>query len=728
LDRIERNDRTVGSKALGISNLIKEKLPTPSGFVITTEANDLFVKKNDLEGKIQNLLSDVDVNDFKKLKMASEGIRDLFDNSKFPEGLKNEILEAYEGLLISREAKSVGGPALDFIKAGREQTHVSVRSSPSASPDSSFAGQMNTFLNVSGAKSLLYSIKSCWSSAYSPRAIFYRKKRGFSSVFPIGVIVEKMVDSEKSGSVIMTDDKIVIEGVWGLGNSLSRGLTSPDRYVLDKDTGKILEKMIGRKHLLYRRDPLSGKTIKESVIKDKVGAQLLNEEEVSKLFELYERVIDLYHQPQAIEWSIERGKIYLLQVRPFVLQAKEQEHLEGDFASQGFGISPGIGDGVTKIISNWDDFESLTSESIIVSGILSPEFTPFMEKIKGIVSGHGGLASSLSFVAREFGIPCITGIDISSVSNDQRIRMDGSGGKIFLVKKEEMKLPSDLVDIGGVTATEIKVNLDFSKPYDFEGDLDGGFLKPEGLFKEEDPFTLAKTNPEELINTLRNIESIARRFYPKVVWYRSYSKASDERNPIIGWRGIRRSLKEPDVLKCEIEIIKRLYSQGLNNIGVVLPFVSNMNELRFAKGLIPLSIKLGIEISTPSSCLEIESFCREGINLVLINLSELTQLTLGVDQQNPKVSSLYSELSYGVKKLIENVVGVCKQHNVETSILLKRYDPYLIESFVRMGIHSLALDPEFIDPAKDLVSRIERKMLLDKVRNSEVTPSSFSSS
>jgi pyruvate,water dikinase len=239
------------------------------------------------------------------------------------------------------------------------------------------------------------------------------------------------------------------------------------------------------------------------------------------------------------------------------------------------------------------------------------------------------------------------------------------------------------------------------------------------MFVNQNPVYLAKTNPEDLLNVLMGIESVARNVYPKTVWYRSYSPMGDEINPILGMRGVRKTLEEPEMLRCEIEALKRLYSKGLNNVGVILSFISSVSEFRAAKSFIPFSLKLGVEVSIPSTALEIESFCKEGLNLVSINLPELAQLTLGVDRTNANISHLYSESNPAVMKLIESVVRVCKHYNVEVSVYLERYNPEVIEKLVRIGVNSISLNPEYSEEAKSLVSRTEKRMLLEKFKDGE---------
>lgn len=719
LEKVERGE-TVGEKALKLSGMLKERMPVPEGFVVKKEGFEFFIKKNNLEGRMNKTLENLDVNDHKRLVEVSEEIRGMFLASQIPESLKKEITEGYDGFLIRKEAKSVGGAALDFIRAGRNSIFVSVRISPTTTTDSSFPGLFDAFLNISGQKSLFEAIKLCWASLYSARSLFYRQKKGINGVGLGGVVIQRMIDSEKSGVVLNWKDSVIIEGSWGFGNSLSYGLVSPDKYFLDEYSGEIKDKKIGKKVWMYKRDNLTNKTLKECVPREKINEEVLSEREVAKIFELYKRVSDHYDQEQIVEWAIDRGRIYLLQVRSSPSPKEYEPSEEGGEHLEGYGISNGFGKGPARVINNTSDFESIGEGDVITTKILSPELIPFVEKSNGMVSEYGGIGSSVSLVCREMGIPCVTEIEISQLSDNQIISMDGGKGEVYYLKETAPDLDTGL-NIGkleGVNATEVKLNFDLSRPFDLDKNADGiGLLTSEGMFVNQNPVYLAKTNPENLLNVLMGMESVARNVYPKTVWYRSYSPMGDEINPILGMRGVRKTLEEPEMLRCEIEALKRLYAKGLNNVGVILSFISSVSEFRAAKSFIPFSLKLGVEVSIPSTALEIESFCKEGLNLVSINLPELAQLTLGVDRTNTKISHLYSESNPAVMKMIESVVRVCKHYNVEVSVYLERYDPEVIEKLVRIGVNSISLNPEYSEEARSLVSRTEKRMLLEKFKD-----------
>lgn len=714
LDKIE--GETFGEKATKLSVMLKERFPVPEGFVVSREGFELFLKKNNLVERIGRELENLDVNDHKKLEEVSSEIKEMFLASQIPESLKSEILEGYDGFIVRKEAKSIGGAALDFIRAGRDNIYVSVRVSPVTSANSSFPGLFDTFLNVSGQKGLFEAIKLAWASVYSSRALFYREKGGIPNESLGSVLVQRMIDSEKSGVISSDKGAVLIEGSWGLGTSLAYGLVSPDRYFLDGYSGEIQEKKVGKKVWMYKRDEMSNKTVKESVLREKINEQLLDEREIKKIFELYRRVSDHCGQNQIVEWAMERGRTYLLQVRSSP-EIRESEYQEGEGEHlEGYRISEGFGKGLAKMITNTSDFEKIGEGDMIVTKILSPELIPFLGKAEGVITEFGGSGSSLSLVCREMGIPCAGGIDISQFSDNQMVSVNGTKGEVYSLRETETP------DLGigrleGVNATNVKLNLDISNPLDLDKNVDGvGLLTSEGILANQNPIYLAKTNPEDILRMLMGMESIARNVYPKTVWYRSYSHVGDETNPILGLRGVRKSFEEPEMLKCEIEAIKRLYSKGLNNVGILLSFVSSVSEFRAAKQFIPFSLKLGVEISIPSTALEIESFCKEGLNLVSVNLPELTQLTLGVDRANANVSHLYSESNPAVMKLIESVVRVCRHYNVETSVSLEKYDPGVIEKLVNIGVNSISLNPEHVEEARSLVSRTEKRILLDRFR------------
>ncbi len=761
LDEITKENKKVGGKGANLGEMVKAGLPIPPGFVVTTESYDKFVKENRLGKKLINLAESIDPEDPKTIEKASKEIKTLIMGGRIPKDVEKAIKDAYDELSVGREVKKLGGLALDFVKAGRE-TFVAVRSSATAEDlaTASFAGQMKTFLNVKGTGDLLEKVKLCWASLFTPRAIFYRKEQGVEAAPSMGVIVQKMVNSEKSGVIFtvnpMTNDRsqIMIEGAWGLGESVVSGTVVPDVYVVEKETGRLLSKTISKKRSYRYMDPSTGKNVERPVPSDKVEAQLLNEAEVAKLYELAKKVEEHYGgKPQDIEWCEERSRIFFVQTRPVTTLEREVPTgpaLEevGPAVVSGLGASPGVATGIVKVVHELKDLDKIQKGDILVARMTNPDFVQYMRKASAIVTDEGGHTSHAAIVSRELGVPCVvgTGNATTTLQDGQEVTVDAVRGKVYSGKKEveeeaapEVPLPEgeEAPVVGsGVTATEIKANIAFPETAEKVADrVDGvGLLRAEHMLTEsgKHPVYLAKENPEELINIIvSGVEKIAKVFHPKPVWYRTLDARTDEfrqleggeqepqeANPMLGWHGIRRSVEEPDVFKCEVEAIKRVHEKGLTNVAIMLPFIIKVEEFTKAKEFIDFPVKVGIMVETPASVMVIEDFCKAGIDFVSIGSNDLTQLVLGVDRGNTRLAHIYSELDPSVLRMIELTVKTCNKYKVPSSICGEAgSNPKMAEKLVEFGIDSISCEMDAIDKIRSTVARVEKRLLLEKIRN-----------
>ena len=212
-----------------------------------------------------------------------------------------------------------------MIKAGRGDAIVAVRSSATSEDlaGASFAGQLESILSVQGKVYLMEAIKKCWESLFTPRVIFYRKNKGFNEFPSMGVIVQRMIQAEKAGVMFTVNpmnknnEQIVIESAWGYGESIVSGLVTPDEYIVDKKSGSIISRRVGKKKWLRRMDPVTGAVIKEDVEPSKVSMESVTASEIKKLWELAKRDEEYYGgKPQDIEWCIEKNRAFLVQTRP----------------------------------------------------------------------------------------------------------------------------------------------------------------------------------------------------------------------------------------------------------------------------------------------------------------------------------------------------------------------------------------------------------------------------
>jgi pyruvate,water dikinase len=584
----------------------------------------------------------------------------------------------------------------------------------------------------------------------------------------IAVIVQKMLDAERSGVMFTADpttndsSRMVIEASFGLGEAVVSGQVTPDMYVVDKDTGKVVAAKIGRKLWMEKVDRAGGETTKVSVPAEKVGARVLTNPQIAKLVELGRKLEEHFQKAQDIEWSEERGRLFLLQTRAVTTlgverpERPEHEEMQGRVLVTGSGASPGVAKGRVRVVRSIDDLEKIENGDILVARMTNPDMVPYMKKAAAIVTEEGGTTSHAAIVSRELGIPCVvgTGDALSKLQDGQEVVVDATNGKVYAAAggvpeaaaTASMESPGELFSSGfggeiapphadGITATSIKVNISFAETADrFARKADGvGLVRAEHMLTEsgKHPVFMARENPEGLTAVVeRELEMIARAFHPKPVWYRTLDARTDEfrrlrggegepqeANPMLGWHGIRRSLEQQEVFRCEIEAIRRLRQRGLDNVGIMLPFVSRIEEFRAARALVTFPVPLGIMVETPAAAMQMEGFCREGIAFASIGTNDLTQLALGVDRGSAHLSGLYDERNHGVMALIKQAIGACKKAGIEISVCGESAsNPELAARFVEMGIDSLSVEGDAIEAVRQAVARTERKLLLDRAR------------
>ena len=291
-----------GGKGASLGEMTNAKMPVPPGFVILAGAFDRFLEETDLEQDIKAQLKKVNYNDVNSVDKTSAVIRDLINDASIPKDLQKEFLDEFK----KTKAK-----------------FVAVRSSATAEDSSvaSWAGELESYLNTT-EKTLLANIKNCWSSLFTPRAIFYRKEKGLiDSHVSVAVVVQKMVESDVSGICFtvhpVTEDnkQIIIEAGFGLGEAIVSGSITPDSYVLDKRNYSTIDANIAKQERKIIRCLKKGvKWVK--VDKREQEKQKLSDKQIVELAKICAGIEKHYKKPQDIEWALEKGKFYIVQSRP----------------------------------------------------------------------------------------------------------------------------------------------------------------------------------------------------------------------------------------------------------------------------------------------------------------------------------------------------------------------------------------------------------------------------
>ena len=753
-EELGKNDVDIaGGKGANLGELTNAGITVPPGFVITSETYDKFINETGIFDEIMGILDTIDVNDTKELQGASTRIKEIMMKAYVPDDIRTTIIEAYNALCQ---------------RIGKENAFVAIRSSATAEdlPEASFAGQQDTFLNISGPEDVLTYVQKCWASLFESRAIFYREENDFdhSKVY-IAVVVQEMANAEKAGVMFTVhpstgEEQMLIEAAWGLGEAVVSGTVTPDTYWVDKKTGELLNFNISEKNTMFKKDPEAGKTIQTDVPDDLKNKRVLSDEELAELTALGKRIQEHYDFPQDTEWAIENGKIFMLQSRPITTlgmnngtEAQEGAGEERTIITKGLGASPGLVSGAVKIVKDTDELDKVGNGDILVTVMTTPDMVPAMKRANGIITDEGGVTCHAAIVSRELGISCVVGTGDATkiLEENEMVTIDGNKGIVYKGKFEETEKKESAEEQSAVvgqapilTVTDVKVNVSMpeaAKKAAATGADGVGLLRTEHMMLTSGVHPkkfIIDGKEDELIKILvENVLKVADEFYPKPVWYRTLDAPTDEfvsleggegepyeHNPMLGWRGIRRELDEPEILRAEFKAIKKLHEQGYTNIGIMLPLVQHPDELRRAKqiaeevGLKPQkNIEFGIMVETPAAALIIEDFIAEGIDFVSFGTNDLTQYTLAIDRNNENVAKLYSEGHPAVLKLLVRVIKICSEAGVKTSICGQAGSmPKIVEKLVEAGIESVSANTDAVATVRETVARVEKKLVLKAAR------------
>ena len=741
LEEVGKEDiAIVGGKGASLGEMLRAELPVPTGFAVTAQAYRRFIDENGICDELFSSL-DINVDNADILIEAEKKAKKIIMGTKIPDDIEKSIISKYK----------------ELCKREGNQVFVAVRSSATAEdlPDASFAGQQDTFLNIKGEQNVVEAVKKCWASLYGARAIYYRVKQGFDhSKVNLCAVVQLMVDAEKAGVMFSAhpstgEPLTIIEGSWGLGETIVSGAVSPDYYVVDKQTKKITERRVAIKNVMHIKDPLTGKTIEVPVPDDKKTSKVLDDDEILKLAKFGDVVEELYGIPQDVEWAIINKEIFMLQSRPITTIKKKKETNEKVATSailEGLGASPGIAFGEAKLISGANELGKVKNGDILVAVMTTPDMVPAMKRAAAIVTDEGGLTCHAAIVSRELGCPAVVGTRKATqlLTDGMKITVDGEKGLVFEGKKDvavpiEYTEKPAFVKSKPITATEIKVNISIPEAIAraVETQADGvGLLRIEhmilGLPKHPKQY-IKEGNADEYVNELvLRIQTVVDAFYPKPVWVRTLDAPTDEframeggdgepiePNPMLGYRGIRRDLIDTEHFELEVRAFKELVKRGYNNMGIMIPLVQHPSELRRAKefmrekGLNIDKIDIGIMVEIPAAALIIDQFIAEGLDFVSFGTNDLTQYTLAVDRNNEHVAHLYDEMHPAVMKLIEYVIVECNKAGVKTSICGQAgSNPKVAKRLVELGITSISANIDAVDAVRDMVARTEMQLIL----------------
>lgn len=578
-----KNVPQVGGKNASLGEmyckLSKKGVRVPNGFATTANAYWYFLKENKLNKQINDVLKGLDVKNVKELIKRGAKIRKMILSAGLPEDFQKEILKAYRKL---------------SAESGKKAIDVAVRSSATAEdmPTASFAGQMETFLNIRGEKDLLKAAQKCIASLFTNRAIVYREEKGFKHMdVALSVCVQKMIRSDKACSGVMFScdtksgfaDVTVINSSWGLGENIVQGKVSPDEFMvfeplIDKFR-PIVSKKLGRKEwrMIYQEkgsDPV--KNIK-TTSKER-NKFTLTDNEVLELAKYSVAIEKYYKRPMDIEWAKDGldKKLYILQARPETVQSLRNLNVlekyvfdkkpQAKVLTEGVAIGSKISQGKVSVIKDVKDIFKFKAGQVLVTEMTDPDWVPIMKIASAIVTNAGGRTCHAAIISRELGVPCVvgTGNATEKIKNKQTVTINCAQGETGYVYQGLLPFKIKKTKIGKLPQTKTKIMMNVAEPEqaytlsfipndgvglareefiinDYIGIhpralLDYKKLKDKKVKKQIDQMTMGYPNKTDFyINKLaEGIAKIASAFYPKDVIVRLSDFKTNEYANLVG--------------------------------------------------------------------------------------------------------------------------------------------------------------------------------------------------
>lgn len=758
----------VGGKGANLGELAAAGLPVPPGFVVTAGSYRESMEAAGVRAELAaapTLSAGPDATERAAADAAQR--RASVRRAGLAPHVRDAVVSAYEELCRRTDEVEVA---------------VAVRSSATAEDagDTSFAGMHETFTNVRGAAAVCERVLDCWESVFRDRAFTYRAMQRVTSEPEIAVVVQQMVHAARSGVMFTVDpsgdrSQAVVEAAIGQGEVVVGGQVEPDTYVVRRDPRVVVSARVGmQRHAIVRGDDGADRRVELPEIEGSI--RKLTDEQVLQLVELGLRAEAHYARPQDLEWVVDdTGAIRIVQSRPITTldgpigtTAPQSTLASSGEATvelvRGLGASPGRASGRARLLREPSEGAALVDGEVLVAPMTNPDWLPTLRRASAVVTDGGGITCHAAIVSRELGIPCVVAArtattairtgDVVTVDGARGVVTRGADVAVSPVGERSavavVREPQPGSPVVAPLATRLYVNLATagkaaaiaaSPAVDGIGLLRAEFLLTEALENRHPRAVVADGGGEAFVGRMaESVLEIARPFSPRPVVYRTIDFRSNEfaaleggdrfepveHNPMIGYRGCFRYVREPDLFDLELQMLARVREE-CPNVVVMIPFVRTAWELERCLELIdasPLGRQRGLQrwvmAEVPSVVYRIPDYGRLGIDGVSIGSNDLTQLMLGVDRDSEICRELFDESDPAVLRAIEDIIRSAHACGLTASLCGQAPSnrPAFAEHLVRFGIDSISVTPDAVDAARRVLAAAERRLLVDAARAS----------
>lgn len=503
---------SVGGKNASLGEMFrtlgKQKIHVPNGFATTADAYRYFFKETGLMEKIRQTLKGLNTHNVTDLARRGKIIRAAIVKEEFPLDLKKAVVKAYDELSRYYGVKNL---------------HVAVRSSATAEdlPDASFAGQQETYLNISGHEDLLKAVKECIASLFTNRAISYRVDKGFDHFdIALSVGVQKMVRSDLASSGVMFSidtesgfaNAVLINSIYGLGENIVQGKVSPDEFFVFKPTGQIIYRAIGKKHLKMVYNTKGPSPVKDVPVskKDRLKSSI-TDKQVKELARAAMIIEKHYGRPMDMEWALDGldNKLYIVQARPETIHSVRDysviEHYRLSKTPKplvkGKSVGTKIGSGVANRIMSIKDIASFKKGQVLVTDMTDPDWEPIMKIASAIVTDKGGRTCHAAIISREMGIPCVVGTEnaTTKLKSGDNLTVSCAQGDDGYVYDGIIPYKVEKTDIKNLGKTKTKIMMNIGSP---DMAFESSFIPNDGVGLARQEFIInnyIKVHPLALI-------------------------------------------------------------------------------------------------------------------------------------------------------------------------------------------------------------------------------------